>query len=190
MSMNTTPSGFTLVETLVAVLLLTSTIILPYYAIQRSLTATFTARDDLIANALAQEAIEYVRGVRDNNYLSGRPAEDWLFGLDGGSAGERNCLGTNYCSVDATRGTDVALAVQQCPSVGAGQTPCGSTPLYLSATGLYTQQTTGTRTRFVRYMNLSSVPGNPNAIKVTATVVWVYRGTRTVTTSVVLTNWL
>lgn len=185
-----TPSGFTLVETLVAVLLLTMTIILPYYAIQRSLTATFSARDDLIASSLAQEAIEYVRGVRDNNYLLGRTGADWLYGLDGGSA-ERNCVSVP-CSVDATRGSDVNLAVQQC-LVQSGQIPCYNVPLYLSAsTNLYTHQVSGTRSPYVRYVQLEkiSVQGQEDAVKVTATVTWVYHGTHTVTVTDILTNWI
>lgn len=182
--MNTnTPAGFTLIETLVAVLLLTMTIILPYYAIQRSLTATFNSRDDLIASSLAQEAIEYVRGVRDNNFLVGRTGDQWLYGIDGGT-GERNCI-TNDCSVDATRGSETNLAIVECTAA-----QCATTPLYLSSSNTYHQIVEGTRTPFVRYVRLSTVAGNPNAIRVTATVTWVYRGTHSITVTEVLTNWL
>ncbi|HYE23474.1 MAG TPA: hypothetical protein VEA92_03485 [Candidatus Paceibacterota bacterium] len=189
--MTSTPSGFTLVETLVAVLLLTMTIILPYYAIQRSLTATFSARDDLIASALAQEAVEYVRGVRDNNYLAGRTGASWLYGLDGGT-GERNCISAP-CSVDVTRGSEVNLAVQQCNgNPPSGQPPCYERPLYLSSSNLfYTHVVTGTKTPYVRYIRIEPVAGSGNnAVKITATVTWVYRGTHNVTVTDVLTNWI
>ena len=176
-----TPTGFTLVETLVSVLLLTMTIVLPYYAIQRSLTATYTARDDLIASALAQEALEFVRSTRDNNFLAGRPSSDWLYGLDGGS-GEFNCITPNRCTVDPTRDT-FNQSVIQCASNN-----CSYLPVYLSATGLYTHVVTGVRTRYTRDIQITVI--SANEVRVTATVKWFYRGAHSIVITDVLTNWL
>ncbi len=180
MQQHPTNSGFTLVETLVSVVLLTMTIVLPYYAIQRSLSATFSARDDLIAASLAQEAVEFVRGVRDNNYLAGRTGSAWMYGFNGSVA---NCFSPNRCTVDGTRNT-LSQAIVQCPSNN-----CASRPLYLSSSNLYTHRTTsGTQTKYQRYVQLTQI--STTEVRVTATVTWFDHGTHTITVTEILTNWL
>jgi len=183
-----TQSGFTLVETLVSVVILTMTIVLPYYAIQRSLSATFSSRDDLIAASLAQEAIEFTRGVRDNNYLADRTGAAWMYGFNGSVA---NCFSPNRCTIDATRNT-LSQSIVQCPSNN-----CATRPLWLSSSSLYTQRTTsGSATKFQRYIQLSCVNTSPcnlaneHEVRVTATVTWFDHGTHSVVITDVLTNWL
>jgi prepilin-type N-terminal cleavage/methylation domain-containing protein len=61
--------GMTLVETLVAVSILAVAIVAPMTLTMRSLSAAYYARDQVIASNLAQEAIEAVRAVRDQNIL-------------------------------------------------------------------------------------------------------------------------
>lgn len=174
--------GFTLVETMVAVSLLAVTIVLPYFAIQRSLVATYTARDELIASALAQEAIEYVHTVRDNNYLynlkSGSIPRSWLYGVDGTNSSP-NCL-TNNCQLDASRNSPVTI----CPAVGC------TAKLYVSSTNLYNQLSSGTQTKYVRYIRLKNT-GTTGEVTVTAEVSWTDRGgTQVVSITEVLRDWL
>ena len=64
-----TEKGFTLVETLVAISLLTIAIVAPMSLTTQSLTGAFYARDQVTAFYLAQEALEAVRSVRDGNIL-------------------------------------------------------------------------------------------------------------------------
>lgn len=73
-------SGFTLIEMLVAVLLLTMAVAGPLTISSKALTVALVAKDQTIAFYLAQDAVEYVRHVRDTNSLAGRT---WLAGLDG-----------------------------------------------------------------------------------------------------------
>lgn len=87
--------GFTLIETLVAVLLLASAIAGPLSIAAKGLTAALVARDQMVAFYLAQDAVEYVRFVRDSNKLSGR---QWLTGLT-------PCQSSNGCTVDPSTGT-------------------------------------------------------------------------------------
>lgn len=177
-------SGFTLIETLVAVALLAVTIVLPYHAIQRSLYATYSARDDLVASTLAQEAIEYVRSIRDNNYIynlrNPSTPKPWLAGLDT-SAGGRNCFAPARCTVDVTKSTP-ATALAQCPVGGC------TAKLYLSPTGFYNMSSTGTATRFIRYIQLTTT--SAHEVKVTSTVTWFYHGTHTVTITDIIHDWL
>ena len=61
--------GFTLVETLIAIALLLAVLVGPITLIAHSLFSTSFSRNNLIANNLAQEGIELIRAVRDNNIL-------------------------------------------------------------------------------------------------------------------------
>lgn len=81
--------GFTLIETFVAILVLVFAVVGPLMLTSRSLNATLTARDELVATYLAQEALEHVRFLRDGSMLRG---EDWMSSL-----GE--CVG-QYCAID------------------------------------------------------------------------------------------
>jgi prepilin-type N-terminal cleavage/methylation domain-containing protein len=88
-------AGFTLIETLVAVLLLSTAIAAPLTIASKGLSASLIARDQMMAFYLAQDAVEYVRFVRDTNKLSGNP---WLTSLDA-------CTGADGCTVDPSSGT-------------------------------------------------------------------------------------
>lgn len=61
--------GFTLVETLAAISLLSVAIVAPMTLASRSLAASYYAKDQVTAYYLAQEAIEGVRNIRDGNIL-------------------------------------------------------------------------------------------------------------------------
>ncbi len=66
----TSSSGMTLIETLVAITILTVAIVAPMSLAMQSLAASYYARDQITASNLAQEAIESVRAVRDGNILT------------------------------------------------------------------------------------------------------------------------
>lgn len=61
--------GMTLIETLVAITILTVAIVAPMSLTVKSLSAAYYARDQITAFHLAQEALESVRAVRDANIL-------------------------------------------------------------------------------------------------------------------------
>ena len=62
-------SGFTLIETLVAISLLSVSIVAPMALASQSLAAAYYARDQITAYHLAQEAIEAMRSIRDRQIL-------------------------------------------------------------------------------------------------------------------------
>ena len=156
--------GFTLVETMVAVSIVTISIVGPLYSLQKGVVASYTARDRLIASSLAQEGIEYAHSVRDANYLyniaNPGSLRSWFYGLDG-TGGSVNCTAGVSCIVDATQST---------ATVCSGTCP----PMRLSSTGLYNQGAvsgTNSTTRFTRVVKLTSL--NAHEMKVTVTVTWV-----------------
>ena len=74
-----TQSGFTLIETLVAIFILLISITGPMSFAQSGLRASFVARDQVVAFYLAQDAIETIKNIRDNSSLMN---EGWLDDLD------------------------------------------------------------------------------------------------------------
>lgn len=64
-----TSSGFTLIETLVAVALLSIAVVAPMSLASKSLSSARYARDQITAFYLAQEAIEALRSIRDAQIL-------------------------------------------------------------------------------------------------------------------------
>lgn len=62
--------GFTLIETMIAVSLLSIAIVAPMTLTMQSLQTAYYARDQMTASNLAQEAIESIRSIRDGNILN------------------------------------------------------------------------------------------------------------------------
>jgi len=83
----TSQSGFTILETMVAVFILVLSITGPMVFASSSLRSAFLARDQITAFYLAQDIIETVKNIRDDNGINER---DWLTDIDvcGGVAGE------------------------------------------------------------------------------------------------------
>lgn len=78
--------GFTIIETLVAITVLTLAITAPLLIITQALRASYYSRDQITAFYLAQEAIEYIRNVRDETTLDASKFDvDWLEDVTGGT---------------------------------------------------------------------------------------------------------
>src|SRR3569623_1745590 len=93
--------GLTLIETLVAVMILASAVAGPLTIASRALNNARVAKDQITAFNLAQDGVEYVRFARDTNTLGGN---DWLTGTGGTSAGIdlTPCVSSAGCYVDST----------------------------------------------------------------------------------------
>ena len=102
--------GFSIIETIVAIAILSFVMVAPLTLAQRSLNASIYAQDQVTAFYLAQEAIEYVRNVRDNNNLAGLSgSSNWLSGFALCTPGKAGCgIDTNaqtliHCNNDPAR---------------------------------------------------------------------------------------
>ena len=150
--------GFTLIETLVAVSLLSVAIVAPMSLTTKSLAAAYYARDQIVAFHLAQEAVETVRHFRDNNILQtalGNPT-DILAGIPLGVPFTVNTIDDSIDSASCNSGI--------CP------------PLQLDPTEtFYGYGDDWTDTRFTRTVGVETVAdtgGVPQEIRVTVTVSW------------------
>jgi prepilin-type N-terminal cleavage/methylation domain-containing protein len=88
--------GFSIVETIVAIAILSVVMVAPLTLAQRGLNASMYAKDQVTAFYLAQEAVEYARNLRDNNSLKNFSGGDqWLLNLE-------NCIAPKKCGVDVS----------------------------------------------------------------------------------------
>ena len=75
--------GFTILEVLVAILIITTGGLAAYAMVQQIIFSTLSSSYRLTAAYLAKEGIETVRNNRDTNWLQGAP--NWYNGLIGDS---------------------------------------------------------------------------------------------------------
>lgn len=192
MIMKTHNTGFTLVETLIAISILMLAIAGPLYTASRVLVAAEAARYQLTASQLAQEGIEYVRMMRDDEFLAAYQAGGaavsntaWTNFLNGVDPASITQCRVTTCTLDPARamGTGGNLSLQPC----SGGT-CA--PLYL-ANGIYTEQSgivgavVTPFTRTIQAIDTSSIDE-----KIVSTVSWSFHNAPyTVTVTDHLTPW-
>jgi Tfp pilus assembly protein PilV len=154
-----TRSGFTLIETLVAVSFLTVAIIAPMTLTQQSLSGAYYARDQITAYNLAQEGIESVRAIRDGQILAiSQSAQGEAIDLFGP-------IPVNQDFIIDGLDTNPETAMETCP--GACQN------LQLSPDGtLYGYGAGWTPTKFIRSLRASYVGGSTDEIQLSVTVSW------------------
>jgi prepilin-type N-terminal cleavage/methylation domain-containing protein len=182
--------GFTLVETLVAVMILAFAIIGPFVLSAQSLRASRDARSELSATYLALEGIEIVHNIRDNNSGDDITAShtNWM----------NNIIATckaNGCVPDITQQMTPAALIM-CPP---GLCPNRSTVYYNPTTGLYRQSDVALsspwqKTTYTRILSVVGVddPNDPQKqVRITSTVTYLGYGHKTRTLSIVddFYNW-
>src|SRR3989344_5362838 len=148
--------GFTLIETLVAISILTITVSGAYTAAQTGISSATFSKDQMIAFYLGQEAVEQLRNIRDENALNCR---NWLSGIAADSSDP--CYFGKVCIVDV-----VDNVVTAC-SLGAGTCPILRKD---SSTGFYGYNSLWTATPYRREVTVKSI--NENEIAIEATVSW------------------
>ncbi len=81
-----TKGGFTIVESLVSITILIVAVLGPMVIISQALKISYFARDQMTSFYLSQEAIEYVRNIRDKTALTQSDPNRWLenmvYGVD------------------------------------------------------------------------------------------------------------
>lgn len=95
--------GFTIIESLVAVAILLLALTGPMALAERSLASAEVARQELTVLYLAQEGMEFVRSVRDSNFLQHKGDKDKQDEKDKWLAGLGECLLESGCGVDLTK---------------------------------------------------------------------------------------
>ena len=154
-----TQQGFTLVETLVAISILLVAIVGPMTIAARGLQTAFYAREQITAFMLAQEGVELVRMIRDQNALRTPPA-NWLSGIPGVCRNSNNGCGMHLRN-DTVRNCNS----QDCRLLYDDRALGGRRGFYNYAAG--------TESPFTRQIWVRPVSGgNTREAEVTVTVSW------------------
>lgn len=172
------PSGFTLVETLVAISLLTVAIVAPMGLTAQSLQSAYYARDQITAFYLAQEAIESIRAIRDSQVLQiAKSTSGSTINLFGSIP-----LDNQPFIIDA-RKSDPGQAITKCISA--------CPPLQTNGT-LYGYESGWQDTYFTRTVRAAFVAGSQDEIRISVTVSWQTAGikARSFTISSDLYRWV
>lgn len=155
-SNETMKKGFTLLEMMVSLFLITVGVMGIFLVINRTLILMTPSSSKVIAAYLTQEGIEIVRNIRDSNWIEQQtnPAVPWNDGL---TAGDYQADYNNQPPLDSWKG----------PTVEASHLKFdNNTHVYSYDSGDYT--------KFNRRINIESL--GPNSLKVTVTVYWGEKG--------------
>lgn len=165
-------NGFTLIEALVAITILTMSIAGPMVTASDGLKNSTFARDQIIAFYIGQEGVEIIRSIRDSNALNNTP---WLTGI------AASCTsGASGCGIDIRNKNfiDCASSPTAC---NIYYDPNGLLAGGGNPRGIYSHVSGGTQqTVYTRSIKIVSINGWESTIDVTVT--WLSRGvTKTIT---------
>jgi Tfp pilus assembly protein PilV len=166
-------SGFSLVETLVAITLLLLVIVGPMTIVSSSARSTSFSSEQVTAFFLAQEGAELMQKARDDMQLANYGQTGWANFTDTGSGGAYRLCYVNInsagCGVTIrTDGTGTLTAPANC-------TTLSNCNLYLNTSGNIRSRFTHTATNatitpYTRRIFLQNV--NANEVKVVSRVTW------------------
>lgn len=146
--------GFTLIEAVIAVAILSGAVIIIYNVFSVISKNAQNASDKLIGFYLAQEGIEIIANMRSNNWINN--TDDWKAGLDSGQC-------ENGCSfeLDYRTGINDTLLLR----------PYAGNLLNIDSNGLYSY-VDGSPTIFKRKIKITYNQENTNIIGVECEVMW------------------
>lgn len=169
--------GFTLIEALVAVTIITFSVAGPLFTANRAIVAAQGARLQLTASHLAQEGIEHVRAMRDHEYLTAFTSRvpnvstvAWtnFTGLISPSCEASTCM------LDPTRTMGVGT-VETDHSLQVCSGACAPLRLLSDIYTPRTDQGAGETHYYTRTIQVKTI--SPNEMRVTSTVSWEFHGT-------------
>lgn len=147
--------GFSLVETLIAITVLMLAIAGPMSLASSGYASSLTSKNRVSAFYLAQDAMEYIRNVRDENIIANN---DWMLGFD-------SCFNSNGCKVDTINDN-----ISDC---SANCQPLDFDP----SQSFYEYSGSLEGSPFTRKVNMTQLT-NPDEVSVSVEVSWYDRGGR------------
>ena len=133
-------SGFTLVETMVAISIFSMSLLGILSVLASGITNTTYAKEKMVADYLAQEGIEYIRNLRDTFVLyGGSSSQDGWNSFNtkvAGASGNTVCASGNGCYFDGSNFTNPITAMNNIAA--CAQAKCADHQLlYDSSNGKY-----------------------------------------------------
>lgn len=169
--------GFTLLETLVAIFIMTIAFTALLSMMSTSMFSARYANNEITATYLAQEAIDYIRNDRDTTAFQGG---NWVQFLNhyGSTLSSTNCFSArDACTIEVAE-PDPTIAVIPCLSM---LRKCSVPLLYEEDTATsgrfytYASSSTAVPTNFRRTVNMelgNIVNGIPEELDITVTIDW------------------
>lgn len=188
--------GFTLIETLVAIFILTLSIGALLSLASGGFYSVRYSRNQIVATNLLQESIEYIRNSRDTSFQQALLWNDWQANIlsvdtlgNPTGTGVDGCFSNDGCYVDPyTSGAKIKQCIGDCPNV-----------LYYPSNAFYGYETTYPfppsilptfETSFIRTIKIRTSDKSPDQLIVTATVSWLNGSTpRSIVQDTLITNW-
>lgn len=152
--------GFSFAETIISVFIFTVGLLAAIQLISSGLEQSINSKNQIIAGELAQEGVELIRNIRDNNWASGDPNGTFDY-LPNNSSSNSSSSTTQYnnCNIYYNYTYETG-----------GQINCNAPQqLYLDG-GFYDGNASGTKTKFMRKIDLRYP--DPNDLVVTSEVSW------------------
>jgi len=176
---NNKKSGFTLVETLIAISIFSVSIVALFSVLAQGISNTNYAKKKIIAGYLAQEGIEYIRNMRDSYVLysvtTGKNWAQFKFAL-------ASCNPGNEC------GFNNSVYVTNPNFIFKCTTNLNGCNLYLN-NGNYNSNSSGSDSGFTRKIWMSIV--KPYEVKIFSKVSWMQgSGIHDITLTEDLFNWV
>lgn len=163
--------GFSIAEVLLAAFVLSIGLVAVLALVNVGLKETAASRDVIIASGLAQEGVELVRNVRDNNFATGLSDASFTANVRYPFQYFPSGSGNSNCRIDKQYN-------YHAPSNNISCIGASSSPLFnLNFSNGYYVHSSGTATKFSRkiVINVSGVggsSGNPNARATVTSYVW------------------
>jgi prepilin-type N-terminal cleavage/methylation domain-containing protein len=188
-------AGFTLIETIMAIFILSITLVGLISLAAGGFYSVRYARNQIAADALLQESLEYVRNSRDTAIQGGVSWLNWLTTLNVNAGGAANgaplsqgCYSSNGCIIDPyTEGAKITACGTTCPTVW--YYPTQGFYGYSSHSYPFPSSSDSYATTFVRKVT-AVVSADSNQITVTATISWLNGATtRSSRQSITVANW-
>lgn len=194
---NMKQKGFTLIETLVAILILSVTMGALMSLAAGGFYSVRYARNQIAANALMQETLEFIRNSRDSAKIQGLTWDQWRqkFYVDQNGAQTGNpgsgCFSSNRCYIDPH------TSDPQIRACSGGGSTCPAIQYYANQYFYgynlnYPFSTSGQKyqTSFIRSVEMSNGTVGADQVIVTVTVEWLNGlNTKTVSQKMLLSNW-
>jgi prepilin-type N-terminal cleavage/methylation domain-containing protein len=147
--------GFTLIETLIAIMFLLISITAPLSAASNGLAASFFARDQIVAFYLAQDVVETIKYLRDNHVLT-NGSGTWLNGLGGCRT---TAVGTTTrCRINTSARPLTSTALVSCLAPS-----CNGQLYYNTTTRRYTHDITAITSKYQRVAYVTEIVDNKEA---------------------------
>jgi prepilin-type N-terminal cleavage/methylation domain-containing protein len=150
-------SAFSLIEVMVVIAILSLGMLSIAGLVRQSIRAENVSKTKLLSQELAQEGLEMMRRIRDNNFIAAGfqgNSPDWLTGIEPGNSYKISFL------------MDEPILIT---SIEEGRLQIINNGYY---EGFYTHNPIYPDSNFYRKIDVETVAGEPDAVRLISTVMW------------------